>query len=81
MTRVYQRTCLGRISKALSQLAVNIQDIKLTASTANQYKRFLDSLKYNEMNGCRSAIAISHEETYQWILDDSIQGPWDSFIY
>jgi hypothetical protein len=32
------------------------------------------------MNARRSAITTSHKKTFQWIFDDSIQRPWDSFI-
>jgi len=33
------------------------------------------------MNARRSTITTSHQKTFQWIFDDSIQRPWDSFIH
>jgi hypothetical protein len=33
------------------------------------------------MNSRRSAITISHEKTFGWIFDESIQGSWDNFIH
>jgi hypothetical protein len=62
-------------------LAANIQDLNLNTSADDQYKRFLASLKYDEMNSRRSAITISHEKTFGWIFGESIQGPWDNFIH
>ena len=67
-------------AKTRSQLAANLQDLHLNASTADRHKRFLDSLKYNEMNARRSAITIPQEKTFHWIFDESLDGPWNSFI-
>jgi hypothetical protein len=62
-------------------LAANIQDLNLNTSAHDQYKHFLASLKYDEMNSRRSAITIYHEKTFGWIFDESIQGSWDNFIH
>lgn len=68
-------------AKTRNQLAANLQDLHLNASAAERYKRFLDSLKYSEMNARRSAITISQEETFRWIFDESLKGPWSSFLH
>jgi hypothetical protein len=44
-----------------------------------QTKQLLDSLADKEMNARRNQIERSHSDTFSWVFDEEIQGPWDSF--
>lgn len=44
-----------------------------------QYQRLLGSLRFPEMNSRRNQIADSHETTFEWIYDDSLDQGWSPF--
>ncbi|KAK5045301.1 hypothetical protein LTR84_009407 [Exophiala bonariae] len=40
---------------------------------------FISSLRFPEMNARRNQIVDPHSQTFEWIFNESIEGPWDSF--
>jgi len=48
--------------------------------TRVQVGHFIDSLKDRDANLRRNQVVESFDGTFQWIFDDVIQRPWDSFM-
>ncbi len=48
--------------------------------TRAQIDHFIDSLKDRDANLRRNQVAESFDGTFQWIFDDDIKRPWDSFM-
>ncbi|KAE9364918.1 hypothetical protein N431DRAFT_386847 [Stipitochalara longipes BDJ] len=58
----------------------NIRNQSRDVALEKQCDRLLGSLKYGDMNARRNHVSESHESTFQWIFDESIQRPWNNFM-
>ena len=48
--------------------------------TQEAISRIIQSLKYSDTNRRRNQVVDSHDGTFEWIFDESIEKPWDCFI-
>ncbi|KAL9602068.1 MAG: hypothetical protein Q9219_002064 [cf. Caloplaca sp. 3 TL-2023] len=63
----------------LSRDHPNLQDSR-NYQSQQQYHQILTSLRFDEMNLRMNEVSSSQAKTFQWIYDDEIQRPWDSFV-
>ena len=42
-------------------------------------EQFLGSSTFDEINKRMNEVSLSHPKTFEWIFDDNIKRPWDSF--
>ncbi|PMD31900.1 hypothetical protein L207DRAFT_548767 [Hyaloscypha variabilis F] len=71
-------------------METSIHNLSHGAALEKQCDRLIGSLKHRDMNARRNHVSDSHESTFQWIFDDSIElhwkfgegvkRPWDSFM-
>ena len=66
-------------AKTRVHVSVQLQAQEVARATNGQCERFLKSLTYEAMNARRSRVTESYQETFEWIFDDTISGPWESF--
>lgn len=54
----------------------------LTAHVRTDFREFLYSLHFREIESRQEEIADAHKETFQWIFDRSIDAvrPWSNFV-
>ena len=62
----------------LSQTEQRRQQVQLQQAQ-QQHERFLDSLSYDEINRRLNEISESHSKTFEWVFNDDVERPWDSF--
>ncbi|KEF62696.1 uncharacterized protein A1O9_00669 [Exophiala aquamarina CBS 119918] len=65
--------------KTRSILKNEVQVGRLEEIEAARWSQFVCSLKFPEMNARRSQIVDPHCHTFEWIFNDKIDRPWDSF--
>lgn len=54
--------------------------MKLERSLQDTNQRLLASLRYSEMNERWNAVQESHQGTYEWIFDETIESSWSPFV-
>ncbi|KAN0089015.1 hypothetical protein V8E51_019275 [Hyaloscypha variabilis] len=73
-----------------AHMETSIHNLSHGAALEKQCDRLIGSLKHRDMNARRNHVSDSHESTFQWIFDDSmelhwkfgegVKRPWDSFM-
>ncbi|KAL8689092.1 MAG: hypothetical protein Q9224_004725 [Gallowayella concinna] len=48
-------------------------------TSQRQYDRFLESLRFADMNSRMNDVSLSHADTFQWMFEENIDHPWDNF--
>ena len=59
----------------------SVADLRVDAAETAEQMRFLDSLRWPDLNARKSMIKPPHTTTFEWVFNDSIQRPWDSVTH
>lgn len=60
-------------------LEKRLDDFRREKIIEDQRSRFLNSLRYEEMDRRKNQISATYPGTYEWIFDETVKKPWPSF--